>query len=79
MESTRVVVEVQAGVVPGTPEPEHTRRWVISSQRWYELESEPGKQSEVLAELNGQAAGYAGLLMLQPDRFNWVRTEWLWL
>jgi hypothetical protein len=40
---------------------------------------EPGKQSEALATINGQAAGYAGLLMLQPDRFNWVRTDWLWL
>lgn len=77
MESARVIVEVVAGVLPGTPEPEFTRRWTLTTREW-EL---PGatEHSEVLAILNGKAMGYAALLMLQPDRLNWVRTEWLWL
>jgi hypothetical protein len=73
--SARVIVEVQAGVLPGTPEPEFTRRWAITSDEW----DIAGDQSETLATLNGKAVGYAMLLMLQPDRVNWVRTEWLWL
>lgn len=75
MNSTKVIVEVMAGVIPGQPEEEHTRRWALSSDEW---EAAGDKASEKLAVLNGQAIGYAALLMLQPDRFNWVRTDWLW-
>jgi hypothetical protein len=78
VESARVVVEVHAGVVPGTAEPEYTRRWALSSSAW-QAAADSGTQSEALAELNGKAQGYAGLLMLQPDRLNWVRTDWLWM
>lgn len=76
-DSAMVILEVCAGVVPGVPETEHTRRWVISSARWHELEAMPGLQAEALAKLNGEAQGYAMLLMLQPERFNWVKVEWL--
>lgn len=75
MNSAKVIVEVQAGVIPGTPEPEYTRRWAMTSDEW---EAAGPKAGEELAMLNGKAQGYAMLLMLQPDRLNWVRTEWLW-
>lgn len=75
-ESARVIVEVTAGVMPGTSEPEHTRQWSLTSRQWEEAGDKAG---ELLAEFNGRAQGYAGLLMLQPDRLNWVRTDWLWL
>lgn len=76
MESARVIIEVQAGVVPGTPEAEYTKRWAITSGEW---EKAGDQASNLLAERNGQAQGYAGLLMLQPDRLNWVRVDWLWM
>lgn len=76
MDSARVIIEVLAGVIPGTPEPEFTRRFTMSSEEWQKAGD---KQAEKLAELNGRAAGYAALLQLQPDRLNWVRTEWLWM
>lgn len=75
-DNARVIVEVLAGVVPGQPEPELTRRWALTSDEWHA--AGPG-QSEALAVLNGKAQGYAALLMLQPDRLNWVRTDWIWL
>jgi hypothetical protein len=78
MDQARVIVEVVAGLLPQRPEPEFTRRWAISSQEWSEA-GEADRQSERLAELNGRAVGYAGLLMLQPDRLNWVRVDWIWL
>lgn len=78
MESVRLVLEVQAGVVPGHPEPEHTRQYVLTSRQW-ENAVQDGTTGPVLAELTGRAQGYALLLTLQPDRFNWVRTEWVWL
>lgn len=75
-DSARVIVQVMAGVIPGTPEEEWTRNFVLSAREW----DDAGEHSaEVLAELNGRAQGYASWLMLQPNRLNWVRTEWMWL
>jgi hypothetical protein len=75
-ESARVIVEVMAGLIPGQPDPEWTRRWALTSDEWH---AAGDFQSEALAVLNGKAQGYAGLLMLQPDRLNWVRSDWIWL
>lgn len=76
-QAARVLLEVVAGVLPGRPEKEFTRRWAITSAEWQEAKQN-GTASELLAEYNGKAQGYAGLLMLQPDRLNWVRTDWVW-
>ncbi len=80
MDSARIVVEVVAGLIPGKdPMPEYTRRWSITSQQWEEAAGTPEGQGTLLAEFNGRAQGYANLLMLQPDRVNWVRTDWIWM
>lgn len=75
--TARVGVDVVAGVLPGTPEPEFTRRWFLSSETWYAAETGSAK-AELLVEMNGKALAYAAWLMLQPDRFNWVKTEWIY-
>ena len=76
--SARVIIEVTAGVIPGTVEGEYTRRYALSSDEWHAANG-GDSQFQLLAELNGRALGYAGLLMMQPDRLNWVHTDWLWL
>lgn len=76
-ESAKAAVEVTAGVLPGTPEDQYTKKWFLTSREW-EQAMHDGTMGTVLAELNGRALGYAGMLMLQPDRLNWVRTEWIW-
>lgn len=84
-DTARVLLEVTAGLIPGRPETELTRQWAITSTEWKAAgeqvpsDLEAGKQSELLAERNGRALAYANLLMLQPDRVNWVRTDWIWL
>ncbi len=76
-ESARVIVEVVAGLIPGKdPDPEFTRRFHITGAEWEEAGE---NQGNLLAEVNGRAQGYAGYLMLQPDRLNWVRTDWIWV
>lgn len=75
----RFVVEVVAGVIPQQPIEEHTRRYVVTSTAWEVAGGMPEGQSQLLAETNGKAQGYAALLMMQPDRLNWVRTDWLWM
>lgn len=77
METARFAVDVVAGLLPGTPDPELTRRWGVTSKEWQQAVDD-GKQSALLAETAGRAAGYATLLQLQPDRVNWVKTEWVW-
>jgi hypothetical protein len=84
-ETARVLLEVVAGLIPERPEPELTRQWAITSREWEEAgkmsssDLEAGRQSELLAERNGKALAYANLLMLQPDRVNWVKSTWIWL
>jgi hypothetical protein len=75
-ERGRVLIEVVAGILPGTPVPELTRQWALTEKEWSEG-SEKGFVG--LAERNGQAMGYAMLLMSSPNQVNWVRTEWIWL
>lgn len=74
----KIGVDVVAGVLPGIPEPEFTRQWFITSEEWQKAiaESESG-QAKLLSDMNGKAAAWAMYLMLQPDRFNWVKTEWV--
>jgi hypothetical protein len=86
-ESARILLEVTAGLIPGTPIPELTRTWAVTSAEWQKaadpLEAgsdvEVHRQFELLASRNGQALAYAGLLMMQPDRVNWVRSDWIYL
>jgi len=69
-------VDVLAGVLPGTPEEEFTRRFFITSEEWH---ADEGKnQAELLSDLAGKATAWATYIMLQPDRFNWVKLEWVW-
>jgi hypothetical protein len=85
MENARALLEVTAGLIPGKPEPELTRQWAITSAQWQEAlgktnsDLETAATLELLATCQGLAQGYAQLLMLQPDRVNWVRTDWIWL
>lgn len=74
----RAVVEVVAGMLPGKdPEPSLTRRIPVFSDEWAAAGGECGTgQSVLLAERQGQALGYAQLLMLQ--QWNWVRVDWIW-
>lgn len=61
--------------MPDEQEHELTKRCTISSDDWHALDDKPAaEQAAALAELIGRAAGYAGLLMLPPERFNWAPT-----
>lgn len=81
--SARVIIEVVAGLLPGKdPDPEFTRRYAVFSDDWAAAEAvvdDPAAQARLLAETNGRALGYAALLMMQPARVNWVRTDWIYV
>lgn len=89
-ESARVIIEVSAGVIPGTAEPQFTRRWGITSAEWEKAVADDAELLEhgdeghafavalLLASRAAVADEYARLLR-NPNRFNFVRTDWLWL
>lgn len=78
-QTTRILIEVTAGLIPGQPEADYTRRYVITDAEWAEAQAAGvDAVGGLLAEHNGRAQGYAALLMMQPDRVNFVRTEWLY-
>lgn len=59
---------------------EYSRQWFMTSGEWAEAcEDLTGmKQAMLLTDINGKAQAWAMYLMLQPDRVNWVKTEWVW-
>jgi hypothetical protein len=85
-DAAKVLIEVQAGVIPGQPEPEYTRRWAITSAEWERAEQDDKEADEghrfacflLLSFRAAEADEYARMLR-DPSRFNWTRTEWIWL
>lgn len=77
MNATKVMIQVEAGLIIGQAIDELTKTFSISSSEWEEAGA--AKQMELLAQRNGAALGYAMLLMLQPNSINWVDTKWVWL
>jgi len=64
--------EVVAGVIPGTPEPEYTKRFAMTTE---EYESE--KSQEIFIGSMVKALEYARSLH-QPQNLNWVNLQWVW-
>jgi len=73
--NVRCGVDVVAGILPGTPEDELTRQFFLTSEEWHRPEAD---HVALLCDLAGRANAYATYLMLQPDRLNWVKLEWVW-
>lgn len=85
LESAKVIIEVTAGVIPGTPEPQFTRRWAITSREWEEAQQKDMMEdgifhpmAELLVLRAAQADAYA-MMLRDPSRINWTRTDWIWL
>lgn len=76
MNDARCGLDVVAGVLPGTPQPEYTGRRYITSEEWQA--DDGANPAHLLRDLAGTAAGWATYWMVQPDRFNCVKTEWIW-
>lgn len=70
--SASCVWEVTAGLIPGTPTPELTKRWGMTSG---ERESEQG--SSIFTWRTLEASHYLQRLH-DPNRLNWVRLDWIW-
>jgi len=82
MPVTKLIIEVMAGIIPGQPMDEHTQRWTWTSDDEAQLRKGNHEQMK-WANLRyvfmaGQSREYAASLE-NPQRFNWVRRDWIWL
>jgi hypothetical protein len=68
----KAIIEVQAGALPGIPDPDLTRRWHSSAEEWDAVSS----VEALLAGRYALAQAYAREL-LDPVRVRWSRTTWL--
>lgn len=68
----RCAWEVRAGIIPGTPIPELTKLFGMTSA---EYESDYGK--EIFTSRMVEAAHYA-ISLQDPNRVNWVSCDWMW-
>jgi hypothetical protein len=73
MQAARCIWEVTAGLLLGQPDPEHTRRWVLTGQQ-----ADSPDAARLWQQHMDEAFGYARGLA-DPDRLNWVRVDWAWL
>lgn len=81
LKSARILIEVVAGIIPGTPIPERTRQFAITSDAWYAQGEYEGKKEEAKIEIMkvyGLAQEYMRSLM-NPQEVNWVRFDWIYL
>lgn len=82
----RVIIEVMAGLVPGRADETFTRRWAITTDEWEKAKADDEASDPehafacalLLAFRAAEADEYARMLR-NPGRFNWVRTDWIWL
>ena len=82
----RCIWTVTAGVMPGHPEAEYTRRWCLTSETW-EKESAMTDEAfkaifpdgfSTFAKYKMAAIAYADSLH-DPRGLNWVKLEWMWM
>lgn len=76
----RIIIEVVAGVLPGTPMHEYDKRFIISSNAWYAQGQWEGKKEEAAAhcrQVQQEANDYM-LSLWNPSGVNWVKCEWIY-
>ena len=78
MENAKLIIEVMAGLVPGDPMPEYTRRWGWTGEEQAQLVAGDAKAREKWILIHGESREYAATLE-DPRAVNWVRRDWVWL
>lgn len=78
----RIAIEVVAGIVPGTPIHEHTKRFYVFSDDWHDREKlntlSPFSAGDLKTMATyGEAMEYMRTLW-NPGYVNWVKCEWIY-
>ena len=81
----RAAWEVRAGVVPGVAMPELTKRWLLTSETFYQEDHMSAEEFKAkfpdgrstYAQYRDEAYDYAKSLN-DPRTLNWVEVSWIW-
>lgn len=71
-ERARILLQVEAGIIPGSQMDEYTRQFPLTEKQWKDPTGE-----EVMKQY-GYAIEYMRTLW-NPEKVNWVRCDWLYL
>lgn len=77
----RFVLTVTAGMIPGTVDPEFSKRWSVDGDQW-ERATDQGSALQLLLDTYADAQMYALKLAIDSSSGlspNWVRVEWTWM
>lgn len=78
-EAGKCAWEVTAGLIPGQPMPEYTRRWYLTSSEWYDKDGRSNSpQGSALFNANLVAAQEYARYLMNPGALNWVSVTWIW-
>jgi len=80
MPRLKAVWTVQAGVIPGTVEKEHSKMWNYTDDDYEAdmLAAKDGSPSNIFTERMKDATAYM-MQMNDPRYLNWARLEFMWL
>lgn len=80
--AAKLLIEVKAGVIPGKPIAEFTKRWTWTNVDQAEMVnsdiSERAAAEYRYIQMAGESREYAASLE-NPKQLNWVRRDWVWL
>jgi len=78
MAAAKAIIEVYAGVIPGTPMPEYTKRWDYDSDDFLQDMKTPQDRPTIFSVRLKEAHDYA-MGLSNPAYVNWVRVDWIWV
>jgi hypothetical protein len=78
MKACKALFEVQAGVIPGVPLAEYTKRWSYDNDEYEKDRQTPKDQPTIFSKRLEEAHDYA-LGLSNPAYVNWVRVDWVWV
>jgi hypothetical protein len=78
IQAVKAMIEVLAGVIPGTPMPEYSKRWNYTSGEYEQDKKVPPDQPTIFSQRLQAAHDYA-MGLSNPAYVNWVRVEWIWV
>jgi hypothetical protein len=78
IQAMKAMIEVVAGVIPGTAMPEYSKRWGYTSGEHEQDKKVPPDQPTIFSQRLQEAHDYA-MGLSNPAYVNWVRVEWIWV
>ncbi len=78
LQAAKAFFEVNAGVLPGTPMPEYTKRWGYTTEEYEQDQQTPQDQPTIFGQRLQEVHLYA-MGLSNPAYVNWVRVDWIWV